>query len=1510
MPSFGLQHCCVGKIKRLFMAFKSSGVLLLFFVLSVPLKAQGQFLGDYKAVFETPCKESMTTSSKLKVPRLEDFTVCVHLKLTSDGPWTAFTYKQRATDSSGEDSYDLGLAGDSGNLIIWIFGNQITVPGILSLHTWYQTCIIWESHKKNMVFYINGKAEINKRLKGKPSLAVDGLLSLGCSQYPSMSSFASAVGLTGELYLFRMWNGKKFDFDDCVDGDVIGWDMADWVFDNSTLKKDNSLQCATRNDPHPSTTAAPNTAVVNLLDISSVVDVLTNLGIHKKKNGSAHDGTDSIIKANSSDVIARFASLAVSSPVSISASTTSPHMNKTGNFSCPVPGSDGFSPTNNNLCNISTHCGDSALYYVSMKLEYLKGKNFSAAINALNQLLNKSGISMIPPQCLALINPSTAGHSTFMSQGVCIESDGSTINFTDLMRLKIGTDVCKIIADIENQFRLISRPNITSIDHCCCSTFTACPSKLEDLNKYFCYKRGKQMTCEPMGTTPSMTSPRMPSSNVSSSNYESIPTTSAPPSSGTSNNYESTPTTSISPSNGTSSNYASTPTTSTSPSPSNGTSSNSSSTPTTSAPPSNGTSSNYESTPTTSTSPSNGTSSNSSSTPTTSTPPSNGTSSNYESTPTTSTSPSNGTSSNSSSTPTTSAPPSNGTSSNYESTPTMSTSPSNSTSSNNSSTPTTSAPPSNGTSSNYESTPTTSTSPSNGTSSNSSSTPTTSAPPSNGTSSNYESTPTTSTSPSNGTSSNYESTPTTSAPPSNGTSSNYENTPTTSAPPSNDTSSNNASTPTTFAPPSSSTSSNNANTPTTLAPPSNGTSTEHPTASTTPVPGSSGGILNDINSLLNSSHLNGTVVDKMVAQMEQILSGNEPVDPELAGTFVDVVNNFMNISSDLLAPVANRLINIVDAVGLRMDFPSESVNLTASSLALAVTKVNATSFKQISFAIEQTSDLQVSLGSGENNRSSAAVTLPSSLLADLSPEDKNLASRIQFNFFAKTTLFKSGSEWNKSLISSVISSSVANLTLTHLKENVTVILKTNRHPNQEKNAVHCVFWNFSADGGRGDWSSEGCTVASSRIDQTVCKCNHLTSFGVLLDLSRNSNSIPPEHVLILTFITYIGCGLSAIFLSVTLVTYIAFEKIRRDYPSKILIQLCAALLMLNLVFLVDSWIALYNDIPGLCISVAVFLHYFLLASFTWMGLEAFHMYLALVKVFNTYVRRYILKFCIVGWGLPAIIVAIIVAINRQFYGRGSYGKFPGGSSDEFCWINNNIVFYITVVGYFCLIFLVNISMFIVVLIQLFRIKKKKQLGGQRKNSLQDLRSVAGLTFLLGTTWGFAFFAWGPVNLPFMYLFAIFNTLQGFFIFIFYCLGKENVRKQWRRHLCCGKFRLAENSDWSRTATNGLRKQALKQGMSNSSNTSIQSTCNGNSTGSTNSSTRLVNNDYFTHQNGNGPFFAERNNITFNLQNNGSRFQNLPDHQLCEEEEDVSRRRTQPSVRRTSNKGNIHFSDQI
>uniref|UniRef100_A0A2K6V7H0 Adhesion G protein-coupled receptor G2 n=1 Tax=Saimiri boliviensis boliviensis TaxID=39432 RepID=A0A2K6V7H0_SAIBB len=561
--------------------------------------------------------------------------------------------------------------------------------------------------------------------------------------------------------------------------------------------------------------------------------------------------------------------------------------------------------------------------------------------------------------------------------------------------------------------------------------------------------------------------------------------------------------------------------------------------------------------------------------------------------------------------------------------------------------------------------------------------------------------------------------------------------------------------------------------------------------------------------IVNTSSMSD--LENQVSQMEKALSLGS-LEPNLAGEMINQVSKLLHSPPAMLAPLAQRLLKVVDDIGLQLNFSNKTVSLTSPSLALAVMRVNASNFSTTTFAAQDPANLQDEL------------------------------------------------------------------------------------------TMRCVFWDLGRNGGRGGWSDDGCSVKDRRLNETICTCSHLTSFGVLLDLSRTS--VLPAQTMALTFITYIGCGLSSIFLSVTLVTYIAFEKIRRDYPSKILIQLCAALLLLNLAFLLDSWIALYK-MRGLCISVAVFLHYFLLVSFTWMGLEAFHMYLALVKVFNTYIRKYILKFCIVGWGVPAMVVTIILTISPDNYGLGSYGKFPNGSPDDFCWINSNAVFYITVVGYFCVIFLLNVSMFIVVLVQLCRIKKKKQLGAQRKTSIQDLRSIAGLTFLLGITWGFAFFAWGPVNVTFMYLFAIFNTLQGFFIFIFYCVAKENVRKQWRRYLCCGKLRLAENSDWSKTATNGLKKQTVNQGVSSSSN-SLQSNSN-----STNSTTLLVNNDCSVHASGNGNASTERNGVSFSVQNGDVCLHDFTGKQhMFNEKEDSCNGKGRMALRRTSKRGSLHFIEQM
>nr|XP_046229516.1 adhesion G-protein coupled receptor G6 isoform X2 [Scatophagus argus] len=579
--------------------------------------------------------------------------------------------------------------------------------------------------------------------------------------------------------------------------------------------------------------------------------------------------------------------------------------------------------------------------------------------------------------------------------------------------------------------------------------------------------------------------------------------------------------------------------------------------------------------------------------------------------------------------------------------------------------------------------------------------------------------------------------------------------------------------------------------------------------------------------VISNNELSNEEVSKVVTKVKQLVNVAK-INSTLASTVVNIISNVMTSSETALAATSEKALKTVDELVQKIEFEGSSINITSKHLALGISAFNTSVFNGTSFSAymdPNSTDPQIDFES-ERINSLAQVTLPASLLSgvSLSEADRSSLSRINFMFFSSTNLFQKEQD-GRSLNSYVVASSVGNFSISNLVDPVHIEIA---HLSEQLsvNPV-CMFWDFSMNSGAGGWNGEGCRVSQdSTSNKTICLCYHLTHFGVLMDISGASPHIDPKNNKILTFITYIGCGISAIFSAATLLTYIAFEKLRRDYPSKILMNLSTSLLFLNMVFLLDGWLASLKT-DWLCLSVAVFLHYFLLTSFTWMGLESIHMYIALVKVFNTYIRRYILKFCIVGWGFPAVLVGIVVAVDKNSYGLQEYGKgVSGEGSSEFCWIQNSVVFYTTCVGYFCLVFLLNVAMFVVVMLQICGRNGKRSNRTLREEVLRNLRSVISLTFLLGMTWGFALFAWGPVNLAFMYLFSIFNSLQGLFIFIFHCALKENVQKQWRRYLCCGRFRLSDNSDWSKTATNNTKKVSSDNlGKSLSSSSFGSSTAN-------------------------------------------------------------------------------------
>ncbi|KAK7023661.1 hypothetical protein SK128_023384 [Halocaridina rubra] len=139
----------------------------------------------------------------------------------------------------------------------------------------------------------------------------------------------------------------------------------------------------------------------------------------------------------------------------------------------------------------------------------------------------------------------------------------------------------------------------------------------------------------------------------------------------------------------------------------------------------------------------------------------------------------------------------------------------------------------------------------------------------------------------------------------------------------------------------------------------------------------------------------------------------------------------------------------------------------------------------------------------------------------------------------------------------------------------------------------CVFWDYTTS----SWSEEGCRVLRYNTSHTVCECDHLTNFAVLMDVHATPLSYP--HQLALSIITYVGCIISIICLLLATIVFHAFRGLKSD-RNTIHKNLCVCLLVAEIVFLAG---VNHTDKPEVCGVVAGLLHYFFLAAFCWMFME-------------------------------------------------------------------------------------------------------------------------------------------------------------------------------------------------------------------------------------------------------------------------------------------------------------------
>ncbi|CAK6957153.1 adhesion G-protein coupled receptor G2-like isoform X1 [Scomber scombrus] len=319
------------------------------------------------------------------------------------------------------------------------------------------------------------------------------------------------------------------------------------------------------------------------------------------------------------------------------------------------------------------------------------------------------------------------------------------------------------------------------------------------------------------------------------------------------------------------------------------------------------------------------------------------------------------------------------------------------------------------------------------------------------------------------------------------------------------------------------------------------------------------------------------------------------------------------------------------------------------------------------------------------------------------------------------------------------------------------------HYTKKGNVASCRSWNGN---GTQNWTTNGCETKETN-DSITCRCSHLTFFAILM--SPVPANISSSDFTSLTYITNIGCGLSMFFLAVALFMHWLIRKGKASQATKILINLFVAMFTLNLSFLINETIANIENF-GVCVAMAAVMHYTLLATFSWFFIQGLHLYFNLWK-FPGGIKHYMTKICIAGWVIPAPVVIALVVLNK-------YGMLViqtnGGISAKMCWISDAVLQQWVNVGYYGVVFIFTLSIFIITVYQIVLFKQRAVKTDDHSSTKINTFSILGLFLLLGITWAFAFFSHGPLLIPSYYIFTILNSLQGFLLFIYYYSSSKIV----------------------------------------------------------------------------------------------------------------------------------------
>ncbi|XP_044150205.1 adhesion G protein-coupled receptor B1 isoform X1 [Bufo gargarizans] len=474
--------------------------------------------------------------------------------------------------------------------------------------------------------------------------------------------------------------------------------------------------------------------------------------------------------------------------------------------------------------------------------------------------------------------------------------------------------------------------------------------------------------------------------------------------------------------------------------------------------------------------------------------------------------------------------------------------------------------------------------------------------------------------------------------------------------------------------------------------------------------------------------------------------------------------------------------DFIDVIGFRMKDFKDSYQVT-DNLVLSIYKRPANGQTDISFPMKGWRGM-VEWARNSEDKVSVSKSLLSS--EDSDTDDSSM-------FVIGTVLYRNlGGFLNLQRNTTILNSKIVSVTVKPPPRAVSVPLDIEFSHLYNGTTNHtCIIWDETdTSSNLGAWSLRGCRTVPVDSFHTKCSCDRLSSFAILSQLSSDMNM---EKVLVPSVTLIVGCGVSSLTLLLLIIIYVSVWRYIRSERSVILINFCLSIISSNALILVGQT-QTRNKV--ICTLVAAFLHFFFLSSFCWVLTEAWQSYMAVTgRLRNRIIRK---RFLCLGWGLPALVVAISVGFT----------KAKGYGSANYCWLSLEGGLLYAFVGPAAAVVLVNMVIGILVFNKLvskdgITDKKLKERAGQMtmplygmtlkcskcgvvssaevsatatSNAMASLWSSCVVLPLLALTWMSAVLAiTDRRSALFQILFAVFDSLEGFVIVMVHCILRREVQ---------------------------------------------------------------------------------------------------------------------------------------